>query len=253
LPIQFFDLTAISSGSIAAWLWNFGDGNTSTDKDPNHTYLNPGTYNVSLTATSNEGCDNTFADNTGTVVVHSDPVASFGLSAYTVYIPTESVYCTNTSTGAVSYIWDFGDSTGTSVDVNPSHLYDHSGTYTITLIAINQFGCRDTFRREIIVKSEVVFPNSFTPNPTNPGDGSYDSNSINNDVFFPFTEGIEEFKLMIFNKWGELIFKSEDLKIGWNGYYRDQLCQQGAYVWKVEATFEDGEKYVKVGSVTLLR
>ena len=103
------------------------------------------------------------------------------------------------------------------------------------------------------MEGELVFPNAFTPNDLGPSDGSYEPDQLNNDIFFPIQKGVQEYKLQIFNRWGELIFQSEDVNIGWDGYYRGELCKQDVYVWKVRALFSDGEEIEKAGDVTLLR
>jgi gliding motility-associated-like protein len=72
-------------------------------------------------------------------------------------------------------------------------------------------------------------------------------------VFFPYTSGVTDYHLQIFNRWGELIFESTELKTGWDGYFKGKLCQQDGYVWKADVKFFDGREYHKTGSVTLLR
>ena len=95
-------------------------------------------------------------------------------------------------------------------------------------------------------------PNAFTPNPDGPNGGTYNFNTFDNNVFFPVTDYVDEFHMMIFNRWGELVFETFDLKIGWDGYYRNQLCQQDAYAWKIDAKFINGQKIKMVGDVTLI-
>jgi gliding motility-associated-like protein len=76
---------------------------------------------------------------------------------------------------------------------------------------------------------------------------------FNNDVFFPIYKGVDDFEMQIFNRWGELIFESKDVRQGWDGYYRGKLCQQDVYVWRVRVTFMDGGELTDMGDVTLLR
>ncbi|MEZ4739972.1 MAG: gliding motility-associated C-terminal domain-containing protein [Flavobacteriales bacterium] len=99
----------------------------------------------------------------------------------------------------------------------------------------------------------IRFPNAFTPSNSGPTDGVYDPRSFDNDYFYPLYQGVEEYKLEIFNRWGELLFVSEDVKVGWDGYYRGQPAKQDVYVWKAYAGFSDGEETVLKGDVTLLR
>ncbi|MCX7861935.1 MAG: gliding motility-associated C-terminal domain-containing protein [Bacteroidales bacterium] len=164
--------------------------------------------------------------------------------------------CFNLSQHASTFLWNFGDGC-TSTETNPKHYYTHEGEYHIQLIANNEYQCPDTFTiyRAVVAKSEgkIEFPSAFTPNPNGPNGGYYNPNDYNNDVFHPVFVGVEKYKLSIFNRWGELIFESEDPNIGWDGYYRGELCKQDVYVWKVSGKFVNGENFFKAGDVTLLR
>jgi gliding motility-associated-like protein len=241
-----------SSQYATSYLWDFGDGGSSTLSAPSHTFVNGGIFTATLTATGPGGQSSTTAD----VTVHQSPTAFFAVSPASVVIPNEAVTLYNFTTNADTWQWSFGDG-GTSSEMNPQHTYTEEGTYDITLIASNQYGCIDTFMIQSAVSahggSSIVFPTAFTPDAGGPNGGAYDQNSDNNDVFFPFTEGVSEFNLMIFNRWGELIFESFNVKQGWDGYYRGQLCEQDVYVWKVKAKFVDGTTITKAGDVTLLR
>jgi gliding motility-associated-like protein len=96
----------------------------------------------------------------------------------------------------------------------------------IRLIAYNEHQCTDTavkFSRSIY---DVAFPTAFTPNTSGPSGGKYDPWDLSNDVFYPKTKGVEDFVLTIFNRWGEMIFQSKDINVGWDGYFRGQLWQQ---------------------------
>ena len=118
------------------------------------------------------------------------------------------------------------------------------------MIATTEFNCPDTHIVEsaVIAKlgGEIEFPNAFTPDPNGPSGGYYDPNSFSNDVFFPIFEGVEDYHLMIFNRWGELIFESFDINIGWDGYYRGELAQSDVYVWKVRARFTNGGDFFSI-------
>ena len=248
-----FTVTFTDASQYAtSYIWDFGDGGSSTQASPTYTFASDGTFLVTLTAVG-PGGQNTY---TIPITVNPAPSAFFAVSPTIVSIPNDPVFVFNFSTNSNSYYWDFGDG-GTSTEQAPQHIYTTEGVYPITLIATNQFGCVDTFTLQSAVEarggSEIVFPTAFTPDESGPNGGSYDPNSISNDVFFPFTEGVSEFNLAIFNRWGELIFESNDVKVGWDGYYRGRLCQQDVYVWKVKAKFVDGTSITKAGDVTLLR
>ncbi|PLX04710.1 MAG: hypothetical protein C0594_08905 [Marinilabiliales bacterium] len=137
------------------------------------------------------------------------------------------------------------------------HLYTEEGLYDIWLWVWTDEGCRDSVLVEKAVdvrkSGDLVFPNAFTPDPSGSNDGSYEAGDYTNNVFYPANKGIEEYHLQIFNRWGELIFESFDINIGWNGYYRDELCKQDVYVWKVKGKYINGQTFIKAGDVTLVR
>lgn len=234
------------------WEWDFGDGSNSYLQSPTHLYQTPGTYNVTLTVSSGNGCTNSNVQNPATVVVYPTPIASFSLNQTVFEIPIETMVGTNQSVDATEYYWSFGDG-NSSYDVDISYLYTTIGDYQVTLVAANEFGCSDTAYQEVITNSTLVFPNAFTPNTDGPSGGIYDVMSLNNDIFFPYTSGVTEFQILIFNRWGELIFESNDINIGWDGYYNGELCQQGVYAFKAFAILNNGERYQQIGNVTLLR
>ena len=72
---------------------------------------------------------------------------------------------------------------------------------------------------------------------------------------FPIFSGVSSsnFTLSIFNRWGELLFETHDVNQGWNGYYRNAMCVQDVYVWKVRGEYANGERFTKVGDVTLIQ
>ncbi len=236
---------------LVQWLWTFGDGTTSAEQNPKHIYSTDGTFTVGLTVITDKGCKDF---NSGVYVVTSypRPIASFTVNKTVLELPYDKIICTNTSSLATMYNWSFGDGS-TATSVNPQYLYTTVGNYNIQLVAFNNFGCTDTANVEIKTNADVVFPNVFTPNLNGGNDGTYDIASLENDVFFPYTSGVVKYSLQIFNRWGELIFESNDLKIGWDGYYRGKMCPLGVYVWKADIKLNDGKVFNKAGDVTLLR
>jgi gliding motility-associated-like protein len=209
-----------------------------------------GFVKLTITSVFNGPCGDLSANIN--VIINPAPIADFTPSTYTANIPNDPVQFTNQSTGANSYYWIFGDGGFTNL-VNPIHNYVTVGYYTVSLIATNQYGCKDTTDKVIKVISDIQFPNVFTPNLNGSNGGSYNPNDYSNDVFFPYTSGVTDYHLRIFNRWGELIFESQDINVGWDGYFNGKLCQQDAYVWKADVKFFDGRKYNKTGNVTLLR
>lgn len=238
-----------------SYQWNFGDGGTSSADNPVYTYNVPGVYTVSLTAFGIGGGVNT-AIKVDSVVVHPGATAFFVLQPDEVIVPSQPVFTYNLSGNATSFIWDFGDGT-TSTEFNPVHYYTEGGTFDVMLIANNAWNCPDTFTvigaTTGTVSGGMEFPNAFTPGTNGPTDGAYDPRSYENDFFFPQYEGVEAYRLEIFNRWGELLFETEDVRVGWDGYYRGNPAKQDVYVWKAFARFSDGRETVLKGDVTLLR
>ncbi len=245
-----FTNSSINGGT---YLWNFGDGDQSNDQNPTHTYYDVGTFQVQLIVTNSGGQD--IANNV-LITVYPTPTAYFNVAPAIVSIPDQPVQCFNQSQNAASYLWNFGDGT-TSTEESPQHYYSVEGTYTISLQVMSDHQCPDIYSIPeavtAISEGEIKFPNAFTPNTSGPNDGKYDVTDYSNDVFHPVYKGVVDYELNIFNRWGELIFVSKDPQIGWNGYYRGELCKQDVYVWKVKVKFINNETINKVGDVTLLR
>lgn len=250
LEVTFSNL----SQDFIASNWSFGDGGQSTATNPVYTYWQPGVYTVSLTVLGANGTTDQMVQEQ---IIHVYPraQAAFTVTPNDVNVPGEPVYCLNLSTNASSYEWSFGDG-NTSTQENPLYYYQAEGEYDITLIANNDNGCPDTMTLPGIVRASAAgmidFPNAFTPSLNGNSNGIYDPRSFDNDVFFPIHNGVEKYQLQIFNKWGEMLFESNDVNRGWDGYYRGALAKQDVYVWKVTAKFVDGQIYEKSGDVTLI-
>jgi gliding motility-associated-like protein len=235
--------------------WNFGDGGTSQADNPIYTWNTPGTYAVSLTATAVGGGVSTVI-KVDSVIVHPRAQAYFVLQPEEVVIPTQPLYTYNLSANANLYEWQFGDGS-VSNEANPVHYYQAGGEYAVTLIANNQWNCPDTFFLPGAVTAletgEIAFPNAFTPSNSGPTDGVYDPQSFDNDYFFPVYSGVAEYHLQVFDRWGELVFETFDLKTGWDGWYRGKPAKQDVYAWKAYARFSTGRETTLKGDVTLLR
>jgi gliding motility-associated-like protein len=237
----YFNNTSIGGQNF---VWDFGDGTTSTEAYPTHLYSLPGTYTIKLTATDNLTC-NPADDTTMTITVYEGPTASFIYSPTTPKENTPYEF-TNTSIGGVNYKWEFGDGdTLVTTSMLPvSHIYNTAGTYTVFLIAFNQYGCSDTASYQVtaLVTPLVDVPNAFSPN----GDGA-------NDVIYVKGYGIGTMTWRIFNRWGKPVFVSNNINTGWDGRYQGAMQPQDVYVYTLSILFTDGTKYTKKGDITLLR
>lgn len=252
LLISFENL--LDNADIIDYDWNFGDGFSSSLPTPGHLYDEEGVYQVSLEVTSSDGCTNNPIATAVNVTVNPTPVASIKLSPQTTSTDAPEITFLSTSTGGTNFVWSFGDGDSSAVE-NIEHTYADTGRYNITLIVSNDFGCADTAYDVVIITPVFTFdaPTAFIPDPTGPNGGKYDKNNMRNDVFVPITEFVEDFHLTIFNRWGEIVFETFDINIGWDGYYRDELCQQDVYIWKAKMTYIDGSQQEKVGQILLIR
>jgi PKD repeat protein len=250
LSVQLPNL-GLASG--ISYLWTLGNGQTSTAVAPTVIYQ-AGSYQVGLTVTTAVGCSST-APSTGAVIAHLPPTAAFTASAWTADIDNAVIQFTDQSTGTISsHEWLFGDG-GTSDAQNPSHQFLEVGTFEVELYVEDAYGCSDMASGTITINPvyDVTVPNAFTPNANGGGGGGWIPGDLSNDVFYPFARFVDEFRMRIFNRWGELIFESTDIRQGWDGYYRGQLSPQDVYVVQTWVQFVDGKEVVKLTDLTLFR
>ena len=254
LIVQFTNLSQFTDDTSYQWSFGAGQG-TSTSINPTYTYFEPGIYTVSLTGANSVGQTDT-ETKTQIIEVFETPIAQFDVRPNIVFVPDNPIYTNNNSQKATAFFWDFGDG-GTSTESEPVYYYKEEGTYDITLIASNSNGCADTLKREGIVEGQMngrfLVPNAFTPNLSGPVSGDASGQTGTNDIFLPLTQGVSEFEMFIFNRWGEMLFKSKDKNIGWDGYYNGKLCPQDVYIYKVNLVFENGQKITRNGDVNLIR
>lgn len=232
-------------------LWEFDDGTTSLTYNPIHTFISPGIYNVKLTTIGEGGQTYQYR----TVQVYAKPEVKFSVEPRLVMLPDDQIKCFNLTVNGKNYDWDFGDGSK-STKVDPLHKYTALGEYSIKLVARSENSCVDSFTMDkaVIVagKGKIVFPNAFTPNLKGPNGGVYDVNVKNNDIFYPYYEGVAEYNLEIYNRWGELLFVSNSVLIGWDGYFNGKLCKQDVYVYKATGKFYNGKAFERSGDITLL-
>lgn len=244
-PVVFTDQSTITSGNISGWNWNFGDGTSSTSQNPSHQYGSTvgNNYSVTLTVTSNLGCTNAVTQQVTTITA---PNASFTYAPIQPDIINPLVQFANNSSGALIYSWNF-DNLGSSTQQNPSFTFpETAGNHTIQLIAYNG-SCTDTAYATINVKDVLIYyvPNCFTPD----GDEF-------NQLFYPvFYNGFDpyDFNLQIFNRWGEVVFESNDAQAGWDGTYHGKIVQDGMYTWRIEfKTLATDERIIDSGHLNIL-
>lgn len=137
------DFTDLSTGSPTSWSWTFGDGESSADQNPSHTYNASGTFTVELTATNSAGGDTVTKVDHISVTQPPDPVApvaDFSADPTSGDAPLTVNFTDLSTNGPTSWSWTFGDGVGTSTEQNPSYTYDAPGNYTVVLMASNSAG-----------------------------------------------------------------------------------------------------------------
>ncbi len=244
LTVTFTNTTNPSNGSV---VWDFGDGTTSNElNNVTHTFTTANCFDIKLTSTSNN-CSNNLIQNSY-ICAKANAVANFDVNSLSQPISDPTFEFTNTSQNASIYNWIFGDAS-TSTTINPSHTYSNDVlSYNVTLFANNVDNCPNSTTITINVVDELIYyiPNTMTPD----GDKF-------NETFQPvFSAGVDiySYSMYIYNRWGELLFESHDMKKGWDGTYGGQIVQDDTYVWKIifKETTSD-KKIMRVGHVNVLK
>ncbi len=251
--INYTNLSSSNSSTIDAWQWNFFNGTQTNEQNPTVNYSNEMDeviyFDVELIAINSFGCKDTNLVNNYIAVV-PQPIADFYPSPSLLNTQNTETEFINQSQLADEYLWDFGDGYETSIEENPTHEYPGiQETYVVELIAYNynQF-CSDTAYSTVIVKDVIIFyvPNIFTPD-----------NDDFNQVWNPtFTSGVYpyDFHMIVFNRWGEIVWESYDPSATWDGNYGGELVQDGVYVWKLDfkETMSD-KRHRYQGHVTIVK
>jgi len=228
-------ITIIGGTSPYSYAWNGVAGNLDATNLSNNDY--------SLVVTDDNGCTDSYGpisiSNSGT------PNADFDLSGNPISLGETLVVTNNSSNGAVSYLWDLGDGT-TSTNDDPSITYNAEGAYTICLIAYTATNCPDTACQivEVIeeVESVIGIPTAFSPN-----------NDTHNDVLYVRGSGIQSFTLVIYNRYGEKVFETNDLSSGWDGTYKGEPENTGVFAYYLEYEYVNGDKSSLKGNITLVK
>ncbi len=393
----FTDASNVTSGTIANWAWDFGDGNTSNNSNPTHNYTSGGNYNATLTVTSDNGCTNS---TNIPVTVFYKPVADFSTTNVCLGLSAQFNDASSVTNDVInSWQWDFGDS-NTADNQNPNNTYTTTSNFTVKLTVISASGCIDTIQRNLLVFENPMISFSSTPacfgedngtatvlpnggiapynynwqnnqnaaTATNLSAGDYEitvtdangcsvsgiatvtqplspfiinasedifdipfgdtinfiisSNSVNSvsysispdyninctncdsvfaypnqtttyivtaidsngcstskeilvtvnekyilyipNVFTPngdginddirvFAKGVKTFYWIIFNRWGEKVFESNDITRVWDGTYKGKLLNPDTYVYKVQLSYLTGKTAEQKGSISILK
>jgi gliding motility-associated-like protein len=249
-PTLCSDLTATSVPAAVTVAWTFGDNSTGTGSPVNHCYPQTGTYDITVGVQDVNGCINSLS-LPAYITVHPVPVAGIGiLSPQPATLEESTISFDDLSQGSDSCVWYMGNSNVIVLDNcgDLSYTYDAIGIYTVSQVVYNQYGCMDSTSTtvEIIPQSILYVPNTFTPN----GDGK-------NDFFTAYGQYIENFNMLIYDRWGNLIYTTNDMTKGWDGRANGgkDIAQIDTYVYVItyNETYGVARKYKKMGHVNLIR
>lgn len=217
--VNFANASDGNGRPIGDYLWDFGDGNTSTVENPVHQYMSEGVYDICLTVTDTSGCNNTFCITSLVHVVN--PQAEFAADSLQASCPILVTNFADSSFNAIGWSWDFGDGIGTSTIQNPSYTYVTSGSFDVRLVVTDINGCKDTLTKPSYISIDGPYgnfsatplnacPNSpvtFTGNGFNStryiwdyGDGNFDINNTTDTIDiqpYSYTSGGTYFPILI--------------------------------------------------------
>jgi PKD repeat protein len=235
-----------------SYLWEFDDGTTSTEFEPVHTFQEYGYYNIKLTVTGQGGIDYAYS----VLEVYRMPLVDFRVEPTLVMLPDDEIRLFNLSMYGSTYLWDFGDGS-TSIEESPRHLYTSVGQYDIFLEVVTEHGCTDRMLQQAVVTVDgegvILFPNAFKPDLYGPNGGYYDLRAQEkNNIFHPYWEGVADYHLEIYTRWGDKLYYSDEVNRGWDGYFKENLCIQDVYVYKCWGYFYNGQLFKLKGDVTLI-
>ena len=241
-PVSFTGKQLDNASVITKWNWKFGDGTSSTQQNPVHTYSAGGDKTVHLTATTNLGCT---SDDT-TRQLHIESI--YADAGKDTSVQADKPFLLNGSWsgdfgGTPSLTWSPASGLSSVSVANPTAVLQNDATLYLT--AATDIGCTatDNVKIRVFKSPGVLVPNAFTPNH----DGL-------NEVLRPRYNGIKQLDYFaIYNRWGQLVFKSSDMDQGWDGTFNGQPQATQVFVWVVSAVGFDGKKYQERGTATLIK
>ena len=241
----FFNNLSVPIDSTYDIAWDFGDGGTSGEISPTYTYQNSGVYDVSINVVSPIGCE-TQANFPSLITVEESPIAAFNFNPTEVTGFNSTVFFNDQSIDAVSWQWNFNEE-AVVFEQNPNYTFQDTGLKVVQLVVRHPSGCSDTATALIDVVPVVTYhlPNAFTPN----NDGT-------NDEYrgVGILEGIQDFEMTIWNRWGEQIFITNDPNQGWNGQKNNtgKMSPNGVYVVVAKYIDPRGNNQVLKSFATLI-
>jgi len=236
-PIQFTDMSSSTLKPIIYWKWMFGDGDTSLLQNPQHAYQYPGIYNISLVSENNHSCIDTAISQL--IVDHFIPFAGNDTSI----VKGETILFN--ASGGSEFMWVPATNLSDSSVFDPVGYYPDTGHFTYYVYVRSAYGCTgmDSIKVDVVDQAAFVVPSAFTPN----GDGK-------NDIFRPLAVGYRNLNYFrVFDRWGNEVYFSTTLEVGWDGTYRNKEADMGTYFWEISFTDRFGKKGFMKGDVVLIR
>ena len=242
LPINFSGQQIDNATNIIQWNWKFGDGQSSNQQNPNNVYSSGGLKTIHLLATANDGC----TSNDTSQQIHVESI--YTNAGKDTSVQADKPFSLNGSwggdvTGMPTLMWSPATGLNTVSDTNPTAILQNDKTYSLT--AVTDIGCTalDNVKISVFKFPGVLVPTAFTPNH----DGL-------NEILRPRYNGIKHLDYFaIYNRWGQLVFKTSDMDSGWDGNFNGQPQGTGVFVWVTSAEGFDGRRYQLRGTTTIIR
>lgn len=243
LCVNMSDLSNGNGATIVSWNWVVEGQTPSVNQNETFCFNNPGAFDAQLTVTTADGCTSTLL-MANYINVYPNPVAEFMFTPQFIELTDPEVTFASTSTGATSWLWNFGDGSNSTIE-NPMHTYADTGTFCIDLLVSNNYGCTDTTTGCLYVAPvfTIYIPNAFTVNDDNL-----------NETWNIYGMGIKTITVRIFDRWGEEIYFFDDINKGWPGTMQNgNPCKQDVYVYRIEVVDGHNDFHEFMGRVTLIR
>lgn len=236
--VHFYDKSTTTIGKINKWEWDFGDSTYSTLENPVHKYKDKGSHKVALKVTTNFLCCKIITD---TVTGLVSPVIDFDFSPQPtdIYNPIIIFVPIDSNGNIVTFLWNFAGF-AYSIQQTTYFIFPDTGHYPVQLLVVNSDGCEDSIIHVVKIDDipTVYFPSAFTPN-----------NDGKNDKYQVYGLEIKKFKFIIYNKWGEQVFSTDNIYESWDG----NNAETGAFVYIAQVVFNNNIKNIYTGNITLVK
>jgi len=210
--------------NMRSFSWSVNDVFVSSSASFSYTFLKAGTYFIKGDIKAGNGCANSVIM---TVTALPKPVADFSFSPDKPVENLDEVSFVANDKGVRDFDWTIGVLSDKSLVFSGgsvNKIFENAGTFPIVLVVSNEFNCYDTIIKPITVLPDlgVYIPNAFTPNGDN-----------KNEIFMPVIRSAQSVYFVVFDRWGEKLFETTELNVGWDGTFRGAACKQDVYVWKL--------------------